>query len=176
MASRACNTRLLKNFHIPQNKKLVLRMLSHRRDVRTSKFCDKQKENNRTLFRIWAKVIYGFDVGQRKFGTLLCTFACVPLAQKPGGHLLHKLSEMKSIQQELHHFIIILFLIYITTGYFYIFALAMGGFLSFLPTQNWRSFNKTLRSVHSNLCIHPSPTNLEIVSLNKTFCMQVLYR
>jgi hypothetical protein len=39
-----------KNFLIAHQKKLVPRMLSHRENVRTSKFWQKSKEKNRNLF------------------------------------------------------------------------------------------------------------------------------
>ncbi len=51
-------------------------MLSHRGNVRTSKFWRKSKEKKRIFFRKFTKGTYGFDLGQKKFKIIscLCTF------------------------------------------------------------------------------------------------------
>jgi hypothetical protein len=41
-------------------------MLSHRVNVRTSKFWRKSKETKRNIFQKFTKGIYGFDLGQKK--------------------------------------------------------------------------------------------------------------
>jgi hypothetical protein len=46
-----------KNFWISLNNNLVPRMLSHRGNVRTSKFWRKSKETKRNFFRKFLKVI-----------------------------------------------------------------------------------------------------------------------
>jgi hypothetical protein len=48
---------LKKNFGIAHQKNLVLRMLSHRRNVRTSKFWRKSKKKKRNFFRKFTKGI-----------------------------------------------------------------------------------------------------------------------
>jgi hypothetical protein len=48
---------LKKNVWISLNKNLVPRMLSHRRNVRTSKFWRKSKEKKRNFFRKFTKGI-----------------------------------------------------------------------------------------------------------------------
>jgi hypothetical protein len=55
-----------KNFWISLKKKLVPRILSHRGNVRTSKFWRKSKEKKRNFFRKFTKGIQGFDLGQKK--------------------------------------------------------------------------------------------------------------
>jgi hypothetical protein len=51
-------------------------MLSHRVNVRTSKFWRKSKETKRKFFRKFTKGIQGFDLGKKKFKNIscLCTF------------------------------------------------------------------------------------------------------
>ncbi len=65
-----------KNFWIAHQKNLVPRMLSHRGNVRTSKFWRKSKEKKRNFFRKFTKGIWGFDLGKKKFKIIscLCTF------------------------------------------------------------------------------------------------------
>jgi hypothetical protein len=53
-------------------------MLSHRKNVRTSKFWRKSKEKKRNFFRKFTKGIKGFDLGQKKYSKLF--HACVPLS------------------------------------------------------------------------------------------------
>ena len=56
-----------KNFWISLKKSLVPRMLSHRVNVRTSKFWRKSKETKRNFFsRKFTKGILGFDLGKKK--------------------------------------------------------------------------------------------------------------
>jgi hypothetical protein len=55
-----------KIFWIAHQKILVPRMLSHRENVRTSKFWQKSKEKNRNFFRKLAKDI------EKKFKIILC--------------------------------------------------------------------------------------------------------
>jgi hypothetical protein len=52
-------------------------MLSHRGNVRTSKFWRKSKEKKQKKFRKFTKGILGFDLGQKKKSKL--SHACVPL-------------------------------------------------------------------------------------------------
>jgi hypothetical protein len=52
-------------------------MLSHRGNVRTSKFWRKSKEKKRNFFRKFTKGIKGFDLGYKKKSKL--SHACVPL-------------------------------------------------------------------------------------------------
>ncbi len=69
---------LKKNFFLISLKKnLVPRMLSHRVNVRTSKFWRKSKETKRIFFRKFTKGILGFDLGQKKNSKI--SHACVPL-------------------------------------------------------------------------------------------------
>jgi hypothetical protein len=65
-----------KFFWISLKKNLVLRMLSHRGNVRTSKFWRKSKDKKQIFFRKFTKGIKGFDLGQKKFKIIscLCTF------------------------------------------------------------------------------------------------------
>ncbi len=65
-----------KIFWVSLKKNLVPRMLSHRGNVRTSKFWRKSKEKKRNFFRRFTKGIKGFDLGQKKFKIIscLCTF------------------------------------------------------------------------------------------------------
>jgi hypothetical protein len=67
---------LEKNFLDICQKNLVPRMLSHRGNVRTSKFWRKSKEKKRNYFRKFTKGIWGFDLGKKKFKIIscLCTF------------------------------------------------------------------------------------------------------
>jgi hypothetical protein len=53
-----------KKFWIAHKKNLVPRMLSHRGNVRTSKFWRKSKEKKRIFFRKFTKGIEGFDLGE----------------------------------------------------------------------------------------------------------------
>jgi hypothetical protein len=46
-------------------------MLSHRGNVRTSKFWRKSKEQKRIFFRKFTKGIEGFDLGQKKIHNYL---------------------------------------------------------------------------------------------------------
>jgi hypothetical protein len=63
---------------ISLKKYLVSHMLSHRRNVRTSKFWQKSKEKKRIFFlQKFTKCIKGFDLGQQKNSKL--SHACVPL-------------------------------------------------------------------------------------------------
>ncbi len=55
-------------------------MLSHRVNVRTSKFWRKSKEKRRNVFRKFTKGIQGFDLGQQKKSKL--SHACVPLTHE----------------------------------------------------------------------------------------------
>ncbi len=66
-----------KFFWISIKKNLVPRMLSHRGNVRTSKFWRKSKEKKRNFFRKFMKGILGFDLGKKKNSNL--SHACVPL-------------------------------------------------------------------------------------------------
>ncbi len=50
----------------------VPHLLSHRENVRTSKFWQKSKEKNQTIFRIFTKVIQGFNLEQKI--SYLCNF------------------------------------------------------------------------------------------------------
>ncbi len=60
-----------KNFWISLKKNLVPRMLSHRGNVRTSKFWRKSKEKKRNFFRKFTKSRKGFDLGQKKIQNYL---------------------------------------------------------------------------------------------------------
>jgi hypothetical protein len=60
-----------KNFWISLKKNLVPRMLSHRGNVRTSKFWRKSKEKKRNFFQKFTKGINGFDLGQKKIPNYL---------------------------------------------------------------------------------------------------------
>ncbi len=51
-------------------------MLSHRGNVRTSKFWRKSKEKKRNFCRKFTKGIYGFDLGKKNSKL---SHACVPL-------------------------------------------------------------------------------------------------
>jgi hypothetical protein len=55
-----------KIFWITLKKNLVLRMLSHRVNVRTSKFWRISKETKRNFFQKFIKSINGFELGQKK--------------------------------------------------------------------------------------------------------------
>jgi hypothetical protein len=55
-----------KNFWIAHKKNLVPRMLSHRGNVRTSKFWRKSKEKKQNFVQKFTKGIEGFDLGQKK--------------------------------------------------------------------------------------------------------------
>jgi hypothetical protein len=67
---------LKKNVLDSSSNKFIPRMLSHRGNVRTSKFWQKSKEKNPIFFRKFTKDIKGFDLGQKKFKIIscLCTF------------------------------------------------------------------------------------------------------
>jgi hypothetical protein len=52
-------------------KNLVPRMLSHRGNVRTSKFWRKSKEKMQKNFQKFTKGIEGFDLGQKKIKNYL---------------------------------------------------------------------------------------------------------
>jgi hypothetical protein len=66
--SKRTKVKILKKkiFWISLKKNLVLRMLSHRGNVRTSKFWRKSKEKRRNFFRKFGKGMQGFDLGQKK--------------------------------------------------------------------------------------------------------------
>jgi hypothetical protein len=60
-----------KKFWTSLKKNLVPRMLSHRENVRTSKFWRKSKEKKRNFFRKFTKGIQGFEFGQKKIQNYL---------------------------------------------------------------------------------------------------------
>ncbi len=66
------------NLDIPP-KNLVSHMLSHRENVRTSKFWRKSKEKKQIFFRKFTKGIQGFDLSQKNSKL---SHACVPLKVK----------------------------------------------------------------------------------------------
>ncbi len=70
-----------KFFGYLSKKNLVPRMLSHRGNVRTSKFWRKSKEKKRNFFRKFTKGIWGFYLGQKKF-KITVPHACVPFKWK----------------------------------------------------------------------------------------------
>jgi hypothetical protein len=63
-----------KNFGISLKKNLVPRMLSHRGNVRTSKFWRKSKDKKRNFFLKFTEGILGFDLGQKKFKIISCLY------------------------------------------------------------------------------------------------------
>ncbi len=71
-----------KNVWISLKKNLVPRMLSHRGNVRTSKFWQKSKEKKQNFFRQFTKGISGFDLGQKNSKL---SHACVPLTSEVEG-------------------------------------------------------------------------------------------
>jgi hypothetical protein len=62
-------------------------MLSHRENVRTSKFWRKSKEKKRNFFRKFTKGIQGFHLGKKKFKIIscLCTFNVYKSLYSTGG-------------------------------------------------------------------------------------------
>jgi hypothetical protein len=62
---------LKKKIWIAHQKKLVPRMLSHRKTVRTSKFWRKSTEKKLNCFRNFTKGILGFDLGKKKIQNYL---------------------------------------------------------------------------------------------------------
>jgi hypothetical protein len=73
-------------------------MLSHRENVRTSKFWRKSKEKNRNFFQKFTKGIEGFDLGKKKFKIIscLCTFR-PPLKIQGSGRLIDGQSSISCI-------------------------------------------------------------------------------